>query len=946
MSDQRFYTDLIANGLIWIGTSALTGVHRGLGFGGRDQQSVIDQLHLVIDRVVRDYRTDYRAFLATHEARLVVRQIYADHQQRKGSLAIIRAEFIHLFSYFFHTTPNAIRLPAIALFDQIAKDCALAYDTAVGYGLFSAQDAISVPRFRMLLDTIESAERALEFLQNTSLPTYAQLTAWEQHWRETLLARSAHLIPPLADRPRVIVPIADLYVPQTLTYLEQTESEGERLTLSQMRQMIYRAVILGDPGTGKSTFAQKLCHLLTDLSGEITPFIVTLRDYGVERERHQGLLSAFIAAQFADPMAAKVVEYLLRMGRAMVICDGLDEITETSYRRAVTEDLEVFAQRFPATPILITSRKVGYDESPLSKNRFERFTLDPFYKGETLRYARQWLTLIADPTISSADQHRKNELLLRDLGNLPPDLVSNPHLLALLCNLYNDAAMPQTPPEVYRACSELLLYTWQRNIPNAISDVRPTLAYLAHWIYENVDLQSGITERQLIAATQRHLARHLTDPEAPTRDLIAFCRGRAWLFGDLSVTKDGETLYGFTHRAFLEYYTAEYLISTHDSPQALVATLSPRLAKREWTVIAELAFQRFSERDPQAPDHLILGLMDASRRKFDFDDEQQINLLMMAARCLGLFTPSAPTIATLTEICLARVIEDHQTRTQDLPPEGPRVHRLMQLLMTSLGPNREIVFNVAVRFFQQAFTTFPTLGTDPLLLEMALYFDEFLALDPLPRRLGYNEIQGFWDNFWRVLNSAVDLTPYAQQQLFVANFLFLRDQLPLAAIVRDHGEAGLFQTYQGRCFPRLRELSPFNQVFLSALLQPQPSETLHELAETLRCGVPRPADLEMLLSLLHYPIESGIGDVTEVDSGFLFDFWTCLAVVAETIAPTPIEAAWALINDYYGAILEVQRVREDDPRLQTQLARFAPPERDLVWRWLRGEWRFLNNKNG
>ncbi|MCU0497437.1 MAG: NACHT domain-containing protein [Anaerolineae bacterium] len=928
MSEQRIYTDLIASGLIWIGTSALTGIHRGLGFGGSDHQSVIDQLYLVIDRVVRDYQTEYHPFLRTHEARLVVRQLYADHQQRKGALAIIRVEFIQLLAYFYQTTPESIRLPAIALFDHIAKDCALAYDTAVGYGLFSPQDAISVPRFRMLLDTVENADRTRLFLEQTSLPAYQTITAFEQTWREILRARVGYLIPPLADRPRVIIPIADLYVPQTLTYLEQTESEGERLTLTQMRQVIYRAVVLGDAGSGKSTLTQKLCHLLTDNDGEITPFLIHLRDYGVEREAHQGSLSAFIIAQI-DPASASTIEYLLRIGRAMVICDGLDEITETSYRRAVTEDLEVFAQRFPATAMLITSRKVGYDESPLSKNRFERFTLDPFYKGETLRYARQWLTL------TTADQQRKNELFLRDLGNLPPDLVSNPLILALLCNLYNDAAMPQTAPEVYRACSELLLYTWQRTSQGSIGDLRPTLAYLAHWIYENSELQSGVTERQLIAAVQRHFARQVGDVETPTRDLIAFCRGRSWVFGDVKHTDDGSPLYGFTHRTFLEYYTAEYLLTTHDSPQAFVATLSPRLAKREWTIVAELAFQRFSERDPQAPDRLITGLIDASRRKFDFDDEQQINLLWMAARCLGLFTPSTPTITALTEICLMRVIEDHQTRTQDLPPEGPRVHRLIQLLMMALGPNREIVFSVGLRFFQTRLTVDP----DPLLLELALYFDQFLELDPLPRRLGYNEIQGFWDNFWRALNSAIDLTPYAQQHLFVANFLFLRDQLPLAALMHDHGEAALFETYQGRCFPRLRELSPFNRVFLSALLQPQASESLHELAEILRCGIPRPTDLEMLLSLLRYPVEGSSGNVPEVDSEFLFDFWICLAVIAETIAPAQIESSWELINDYYGAIFAPSA---DESLLDLQIARFAPTDRDLVRRWRRGEWRLIN----
>jgi predicted NACHT family NTPase len=60
----------------------------------------------------------------------------------------------------------------------------------------------------------------------------------------------------------------------------------------------------------------------------------------------------------------------------IVLLDGLDEIVRPDDRRNVVKRLEDFVRRYDGVPnrFVITSRRTGYDESPLSK-LFAHYTL-------------------------------------------------------------------------------------------------------------------------------------------------------------------------------------------------------------------------------------------------------------------------------------------------------------------------------------------------------------------------------------------------------------------------------------------------------------------------------------------------------------------------------------------------------------------------------------------
>ena len=485
-------------------------------------------------------------------------------------------------------------------------------------------------------------------------------------YRRQARRRHGFLTPPDFDRRRR-VPVADIYVP---TGISEGDDEAERvprspdpdwdlaLTVWDLAGMLDRTVLLGDPGGGKTTAANVLTDRFAGDGSDQVAFLVTLREYAAKTPIEWSVaehIEQNLKTLYQSPAPDGLVERLLLTGRAVVIFDGLDELLDTSRRRDVSDRVEQFCAAYPLAPVLVTSRVVGYDQARLDDAQFTCYRLGGFGDDEVAQYAAQ-VVLVRRRASPPAEAAAKAAAFLAESANAT-DLRANPLLLSLMCILYRGAgSLPGDRAGLYARCAELLLRKWdeQRDLYRKLGSdhlVEPTLRYLAWWLFTREDGQSAATERELIAKAAEFLYERGYETEeqarAAAREFVEFCRGRMWVFSDAGTTADGEKLYGFTHRTFLEYFAAWHLAVASESPEDLARTLAPNIAAGEWTTVAELAIKLKSEASDRGADRVYAALLDPA---LGFSGASP--LLEFLAELLPTARPAPATVRSLTRALL------------------------------------------------------------------------------------------------------------------------------------------------------------------------------------------------------------------------------------------------------------------------------------------------------
>lgn len=532
----------------------------------------------------------------------------------------------------------------------------------------------------MIVDELQAIGKNLEFLKKGYTLDLKSIITFEAEYRGQVGDRCRQITVPHFDRASR-VNLEKIFVPPRFTVTTTAKFVTE-LAFPDFLIRAYRSVVLGDPGGGKSTLAQDICYEMSMrysekpiLNRPLTPILVVLREYSARKKSNTYSILQFIESevtskyQMSRAPPEKAFEYLLHSGRMLVVFDGLDELLDPSHRREVVQDIESFCNLYPSTPIIVTSRIVGYEKAPLDPSVFEVFRLSAFDEDQVEDYSKRWFS--NDPDLAADEQERRARDFL-DESRIVSDLRSNPLMLALMCNLYRGAGyMPRNRPEVYRKCAEMLFERWDPSrgiwVYLPLSEPKAVLGYLAHWIYSEEAHQSGVTEDQLIKQCTKFLyPKHPPfqseeQAERAAKEFVEFCRGRAWVFTDVGTAQDGQPLYKFTHRTFLEYFTAVQIVRKNNSAKKLWDFIGPKVAQRSWDVVAQLSLQMLHEQVEEASDHVLrLLLRDAASER-----SARFAYLSFGARCLQFLLPSPETIRALTGACIKLVVADAREPNQE-----------------------------------------------------------------------------------------------------------------------------------------------------------------------------------------------------------------------------------------------------------------------------------------
>jgi hypothetical protein len=592
---------------------------------------------------------------------------YLIERSGKRAAALIEAienEFYYSVARFFGTEPPTavIRVLFAALNDAVLSESAR----------ISTNVELSPALHAQLMQTAASlaAASARNTVLLTGLDKLDKIYRFQQELATQTAALHSSMRLPHAGTSRQ-VPYEELFVAPDIWLTPGRDGPNSAsATLAEILQLAARVVILGDPGGGKSTQAHKLTYDIA--SGTIpflrdrVPFLVVLRDYapmvrGEDRQSLAEYIEGLCRSPYHIEPPESAIEYLLLNDRAVVILDGLDELLDTSLRRDVVQAVEGFANRYPTCPIVVTSRRVGYDEAPLGEHLFERLELGKFSPRQVGDYAAKWFAL--DESIAPLHRKRLAKSFIADSAYVA-DLRANPLLLSLMCGIYaSEGYIPANRPDVYEKCALLLFDRWdkQRGILAPLpfdAHVQSAMRSLALYMFTEHPSDEGIPRDQLVAYMRNYLRSKRFDSDESAEDaaieFIEFCKGRAWVLTDV-----GAELYGFTHRTFMEYFAANQLVRLDPNARQLFDRLEPYLREEAWDVVAQLALQILGKVVEDGADDFLSYVVDAALGGRESPD---LNLLSFACRALEFIVPRPSVLTAIVDAAVGVVLSSYAHR--------------------------------------------------------------------------------------------------------------------------------------------------------------------------------------------------------------------------------------------------------------------------------------------
>jgi hypothetical protein len=918
-----------------------------------------------------------RAFLQSSDAAEIISQAFSFSfcATAPGGLQPLKEEFVALLSAWTGLNTEDVQNRAEPLFDSLLEATQRALDAAISHGALEAHEANSALRYRLLEEQLANIARNTELLTQADRVSLDTIHAFELEYRAQVAGREAFVVPPNLDNNQK-KRLEQLYVtPRFRTPDRPSAEDGEPATYDDLVADLHRAVLLGDPGGGKSTFAQRLC---LDLASQntapfrrgrrITPILVILREYGAAKERDSLSLLEFIerAARTRYQMPdvpTGAMEYLLRNGRALVVFDGLDELLDTTYRQEITADVEAFCNYFTSVPALVTSRKIGYDQAPLDPDTFEIVLLEEFDEEQIRQYATKWFVLETD--LPAAERTKKTEGFLEE-SKIVPDLRSNPLMLGLLCNIYRgERYIPSNRPEVFEKCAVMLFERWDRGrgIDVAFpfqSRLRPAMQRLAYSIYRDPRLQGGVTEGWLVSETADYLCprqfEEMDDAREAAEEFVELSTGRAWVFTDTGTTASGERLFQFTHRTFLEYFAAGFLVRNSKSLERLLETLAPRIEEREWDVVAQLAFQIQTRSLEDAADGLLLGLL---IRAQDAPPAAKANVLSFAGRALEFLVPSPRVTREVVRETLAAAIDQSvasgvvhlpsQEWASDSDVNAVATGQALVAAATSAGAESvKVASATAHEYLTGRLQTAD--GTEALAVEE-------IALHLQFGHLGSRGASGWQQVAEAIANDSREkILALAREYFQVAFDAALLRIMTLEEVVAAHGTEALLRPRYYTVFTPIRSM-PLASFSVWRAIGPhadtQSDESKQEgldnlqsigelLAETPPPWTREHPDIYLGFSRPSQPTE--LDDWSEAQR---FGAWAVIAIEAESVFGSKSHGGrgeWRRsvfhgedVSGLFGSLLDARFGSGDAGAANHELELFGPTSRDVVERWIKRE---------
>lgn len=365
-------------------------------------------------------------------------------------------------------------------------------------------------------------------------------------------------------------------------------------------------MVLGKPGSGKTTFLQSLAISCNQglFQADYLPIFISLKNFAEDTKfRSQISLCNYLSEYFINlGFSEQELITIFAQGKALILLDGLDEVIEEDADKLIKK-IHNFIDKFYKNKIIITCRIAS------QYYKFQGFTeveIADFTKLQIVAFAQKWFLGVAKntPVDASALAYKFMQKLELVENWQILELAATPILLNLTCLVFQFIEdFPSNRAELYKQGLDLLLVRWDevRGIKRdqfygdlSLLHKIKLLSHVAAITFAQGEYLLPETKmRQLIADYLRQLPQGSTDADALELESGAVLKAFEVQHGLLIAR--GRGIYSFSHLTFQEYFTAREIVA-HANSQTL-SEFVMHLVEKRWREVFLLSVEMLQPAD-------------------------------------------------------------------------------------------------------------------------------------------------------------------------------------------------------------------------------------------------------------------------------------------------------------------------------------------------------------
>ncbi|MBU6533211.1 NACHT domain-containing protein [Streptomyces mayonensis] len=351
---------------------------------------------------------------------------------------------------------------------------------------------------------------------------------------------------------------------------EAEEDDRPPHTVEAFLARFRHVLIVGPPGTGKSTLTQQLAAELVCVPGlrggetsRLVPIRVSARDLA---DRPEEELSAAVSAAARAALSTRLhidIGADICVGPAdtlewLIIIDGLDEVADTAARAELSDRLHRFMDLESKHRLLLTTRQLPSREHARWEARDDlgRCEIEPFERGQRRDFVHRWFR----------DQPDRAEDFLAQITTARlEDVVSIPLLATVAAIVFEEQSGQPLPQTAFALYQRFVSHLYESRLAQLTANLRARLSgwaeadqVMQHLITSRIDLlehcaQTWLHGEEILPVALQWLREAGSQPyPQPTDwpDVVATVLTSTGL-----VAHDGTGL-TFVHRSFAEHLAA------------------------------------------------------------------------------------------------------------------------------------------------------------------------------------------------------------------------------------------------------------------------------------------------------------------------------------------------------------------------------------------------------